>query len=181
MLISVQDLKGVIKMLENDKDDNSQMLLSSDKNYNPCLKRCPIVLIVDTSSYMNKTMDKLNASIQKLKEIMIEDSIALYSADLAIIKSGGDHATLDQEFTTVPAWKVKKYIASGVAPMGEAIDLALEQIKKSNICIEKKALATTDRYSLYLVMECRQIAQKIMTLIGRLLPISSRLLPLKMN
>ena len=117
-------------MVDYEKNDNAKMMLSSDKNYDPCLKRRPVVLIVDTSSYMNEIMDKLNESIYKINKILIDDSWSYNSIDLAIIKMGGAHATLDQEFTTIPSWQVKEYSANGGSPMGDAVDLALEQIKR---------------------------------------------------
>ena len=111
-----------------DNSFDAQMLLASDRNYDPSQKQCPVVLIVDTSYSMNDMMDELNAGVRELKETIMNDAVAPLRVNLAIVEMGNAHATLTQEFTTVPSWNVKEYTAGGVTPMGEAVDLAMEHI-----------------------------------------------------
>lgn len=114
-----------------DNSFDAQMLLASDRNYDSARKQCPVVLIVDTSSSMSDMMGELNEGVKALKSTLMEDDTAHDTVNIAIVEMGNAHATLDQEFTTVPSWQVKEYRAGGVTPMAEAVDLAIKHINSA--------------------------------------------------
>ncbi len=92
------------------------------------VKRCPVVLIVDTSSSMVGKIDELNSGIRAFYNALEQNQMANDCVDIAVIEMGGNKARISQSFTSIEKWNIKKYSANGITPMEGAIDLALNQI-----------------------------------------------------
>jgi len=108
------------------------------------VKRCPVVIILDTSSSMtnNNKIKELNDGVRILKEALDEDETASSSVDIAIIEMGGQKATLSQEFIQLEDWKANHdYQANGITPMKEAIEIAIEQIQKRKEIYDKEGVS----------------------------------------
>ncbi|NCO74196.1 MAG: VWA domain-containing protein [Cyanobacteria bacterium] len=87
--------------------------------------RCPVILLLDTSGSMyGEPINALNRGISTFKEDVIKDTQASLSVELAII-TFGDTVKLAQDFITVDEFNPPKLEASGVTPMGEAMEKAL--------------------------------------------------------
>lgn len=87
--------------------------------------RCPVILLLDTSGSMyGEPIKALNRGINTFKEDVIRDIQASLSVELAII-TFGDKVKLAQDFITIDEFNPPILEASGVTPMGEAIEKAL--------------------------------------------------------
>ncbi|WP_017293378.1 vWA domain-containing protein [Geminocystis herdmanii] len=87
--------------------------------------RCPVILLLDTSGSMyGEPINALNAGISNFKEDVIKDTQASLSVELAII-TFGEKVQLAQDFITIDEFNPPKLEASGVTPMGEAMEKAL--------------------------------------------------------
>ena len=87
--------------------------------------RCPVILLLDTSGSMyGEPINALNRGISTFIEDVIKDTQARLSVELAII-TFGDTVKLAQDFITVDEFNPPKLEASGVTPMGEAMEKAL--------------------------------------------------------
>ncbi|MGI0483116.1 vWA domain-containing protein [Geminocystis sp. CENA526] len=87
--------------------------------------RCPVILLLDTSGSMyGEPINALNKGITTFKEDVIKDTQASLSVELAII-TFGDTVKLAQDFITIDEFNPPKLEASGVTPMGEAMEKAL--------------------------------------------------------
>jgi uncharacterized protein YegL len=87
--------------------------------------RCPVILLLDTSGSMyGEPINALNTGIITFKEDVAKDTQASLSVELAII-TFGDTVKLAQDFITIDEFNPPKLEASGVTPMGEAMEKAL--------------------------------------------------------
>lgn len=87
--------------------------------------RCPVILLLDTSGSMyGEPINALNRGISTFKEDIIKDTQASLSVELAII-TFGEKVQLAQDFITIDEFNPPKLEATGVTPMGEAMEKAL--------------------------------------------------------
>ncbi|GAB1476459.1 VWA domain-containing protein [Bacillota bacterium] len=93
--------------------------------------RVPICLCVDTSNSMNNNhrIDRLNEGIRAFMETLSNDDIARDSAELCIISFGNGGTRLICDYNTIDNIEPPNLVASGKTPMGEAVFMALEQLR----------------------------------------------------
>jgi uncharacterized protein YegL len=92
--------------------------------------RCPVVLLLDTSSSMRgDPIAQLNEALNVFKREVSADPQASLRVEVAIITFGG-RVELVQDFTTIVDFSPKALTPLGDTPMGEAIELGLEKIEQ---------------------------------------------------
>ncbi len=90
-------------------------------------RRCPVILLQDTSSSMRGCINQVNAGLQDLKADLSSDYLASQRVEVAVVTFGP--VQLVQDFVTVDQWMPPHLSASGSTPMGEALLFAIEQIR----------------------------------------------------
>jgi uncharacterized protein YegL len=90
--------------------------------------RCPVILLVDTSSSMaGAPIQALNEGLRAFKEAVIKDEQAALRVDVSIISFGP--VELTQDFVTIDQFDPPELSAIGLTPMGEAITYALDLLE----------------------------------------------------
>lgn len=90
-------------------------------------RRCPVVLLQDTSSSMLPAIEDVNQGIKDLRADLLSDPLASQRVEIAIITFGP--VVLAQDFVTVDQWVPPRLSASGSTPLGAAVTFALQQIR----------------------------------------------------
>lgn len=109
--------KGVDPALEPLSDD---LFLNTER-------RCPVVLLLDTSASMQSSIDLVNLGLRDLRSDLISDPLASQRVEICIITFGP--VMVVQDFVTVDRWTVPRLRARGETPMGEAMRRAVEEIR----------------------------------------------------
>lgn len=90
--------------------------------------RVACVLLLDVSGSMaGRPIGELNAALATFKDTMAADSLARKRAEIAIITFGGN-VELVQDFVTAEQFTPPVLEASGMTPMGQAIERAIDII-----------------------------------------------------
>lgn len=91
--------------------------------------RCPVVLLVDTSSSMQgPPMEALNQGLSAFQKAILQDEQATLRVDVAIVSFGP--VELVQDFVTIDQLEFPHLEAYGLTPMGEAINYALDLLER---------------------------------------------------
>ena len=94
-------------------------------------QRCPCVLLLDVSGSMTRdangmrAIDQLSDGLKLFKEAIAADSVANQRVEVAVV-TFGETVTVLQELAPVEYFKPQELVASGLTPMGQAIECALE-------------------------------------------------------
>lgn len=106
-----------------------ELLKLEDLVNNPTA-RIPVCLCLDASGSMDgKPIRELNEGIKLFYDAIEEDEIAKYSAEISIVKFGGE-ATCIEKFSSVENKEdIRKLNAIGGTPMGEAVNVALDLLE----------------------------------------------------
>lgn len=90
--------------------------------------RCPLVLLLDTSSSMQgEKLQKLQEGVDLLTAELADDSLAKLRVDVAIVTFGGV-VGVQRDFTTVGDLQAPTLTAQGGTPMGAAVTQALSMV-----------------------------------------------------
>lgn len=109
---------------------NNNLFRKEDLVNNPTT-RVPVCLCLDTSGSMDGApIEELKSGVRLFYDAIRDDEVALYSAEVCIVTFGGDaHCVADfsglERQTETPS-----LIASGITPMGEAVNLALDLLER---------------------------------------------------
>jgi uncharacterized protein YegL len=90
-------------------------------------RRCPVVLVQDTSGSMRHDIQKVNDGMRILRDDLLADRLASQRVEVAIVTFGP--VELVQDFVTVDRWIPPRLGAEGPTPMGEALRFALNQVR----------------------------------------------------
>ncbi len=90
--------------------------------------RCPVVLLLDTSTSMAGTpIQELNRGVGVFKEDLQRDIKAGLSVEVAIVGFGP--VRLIQDFTTMAEFTPPRLEADGFTPLGQAIEYAIDLLE----------------------------------------------------
>lgn len=99
----------------------------SDDMFLNAERRCPVILLLDTSSSMAGDIETVNAGLQQLREELLQDALASQRVEIALMTFGP--VRLIQDFVTVDRWLPPRLYASGGTPLGAALAGALRQVQ----------------------------------------------------
>jgi uncharacterized protein YegL len=92
--------------------------------------RVPCVLVLDVSGSMQGIpIRQLNDGLQAFKDALSSDSLAAKRVEVAIITFGAEVEVVC-DFTTTEGFQPPMLRASGMTPMGQAVDKAMEMIEQ---------------------------------------------------
>lgn len=111
--------------------DNNLLVRQEDLVNNPTA-RVPVCLCLDTSGSMDgQPINELNEGVRLFYEAIKEDETALYSAEVSIVTFGGNNAECIADFASLELQpNAPKLLASGMTPMGEAVNMALDLLER---------------------------------------------------
>ncbi len=90
--------------------------------------RCACLLLLDTSGSMSGgPISELNAGLKSFEEEIKSDSLASKRIEIAIVSFGP--VQVESDFTSASQFSAPDLSASGVTPMGEAIETGLELLR----------------------------------------------------
>ncbi|MBI4757378.1 MAG: VWA domain-containing protein [Betaproteobacteria bacterium] len=90
--------------------------------------RCACVLLLDTSGSMGGApLGELNDGLRAFSEALLKDELAMLRIEVAIV-TFGDSVRLVQDFVAAGQFIPPVLSASGLTPMGEGIDLAMDKL-----------------------------------------------------
>lgn len=129
---------------------NNLLLRMEDLVNNPTA-RVPVCLCLDVSSSMGGTpINELNQGVRLLYDSIKEDEVAMYSAELCIVTFGGNGAKCIEDFASLEMQPTPpRLTASGMTPMGEAVNMALDLLEQRKKEYKDKGV---DYYQPWLVL-----------------------------
>ena len=93
-------------------------------------KRCPVILLVDTSASMSgDPIEQLNRGLSAFKEDALRDTQASLSIEVAIVTFGSQVKTV-QDFVGIQTFQPHPLETQGATPMGEALVMAMDLVEK---------------------------------------------------
>lgn len=130
---------------------NNNMLLRMEDLVNNPTPRVPVCLCLDVSGSMSEEpIDELNQGVKLFYDAIKDDEVALYSAEVCIVTFGGSGASCIVDFASLELQPQPPHLsASGMTPMGEAVNLALDLLEKRKEEYKDKGV---DYYQPWLVL-----------------------------
>ena len=104
-------------------------------------RRCPVVLVLDTSGSMaGESIASLNHGLQVFEQGLRKDTLASLRVEIAVVTFGdsarvvdvrgsGSSLTPETAFVTIDNFQMPHLMAEGSTPMGPAVNLALDLIQ----------------------------------------------------
>ncbi len=110
---------------------NTNAFLKSNELVDNPSTRVPVILCLDTSGSMDgEPIEELNSGVQLFYDAIRDDEIAMYAADIGIV-TFGDKAQCVSDFAGLSdRTSAPRLSASGMTPMGEAVNLALDMLER---------------------------------------------------
>lgn len=101
--------------------------------------RCPVVLLLDTSSSMSGLpITQLNDGIVTFKEALMKDTMASKRVEIAVVTFGP--VRIISDFQTIDNFTPNELKASGNTPMGEAIETAIDMINQRKLLYRQNGI-----------------------------------------
>ncbi|SFJ42884.1 vWA domain-containing protein [Thermoflavimicrobium dichotomicum] len=92
--------------------------------------RVPICLVLDRSGSMSgEPIAELNKGVQLFIQSIRRDDIAAAAAEIAIVSFGDEAPRKELDFGSIERQKVPYLTASGLTPMGAAVNMALDMLE----------------------------------------------------
>jgi uncharacterized protein YegL len=109
-----------------------------DSNPEP---RCPCVLLLDVSGSMSgEPINQLNRGLMTFQQALQEDNLAQLRVEVAIVTFGSG-VTVIQDFITANQFQAPTLEISGLTPMGEAINMALDMVQQRKQTYKQSGVA----------------------------------------
>lgn len=103
--------------------------------------RCPCVLLVDVSGSMHgQPMTQLNQGLLAFEKALKNDPLAAMRVEVALV-SFGNGVRVEQDFINAGRFESQQLTASGLTPMGEAINLGLDLIRQRKDMYKQNGVA----------------------------------------
>lgn len=130
---------------------NNNMLLRMEDLVNNPTPRVAVCLCLDVSGSMGgNPIDELNQGVRLFYDAIKDDEVALYSAEVSVVTFGGSDAACIVDFASLELQPNPPYLsASGMTPMGEAVNLALDLLEQRKKEYKDKGV---DYYQPWLVL-----------------------------
>ena len=104
-------------------------ITNEDLANNPA-PRCTCMLVLDTSSSMEgQPINELNEGLKMFWNDVRKDEVASNSVEVGIVTFGG-RAKMVNEIENIMAYEPPVLTASGMTPMGSALEIAISDVKK---------------------------------------------------
>jgi len=111
-------------------NNNDLKLRTEELTENPTA-RVPVYLVLDTSySMKGEKINELNSALAEFVHAVQEDEMAAISAEIAVVTFGGS-VTQILDFSSIERQHMPVLQANGNTPMGEAVELALDQLEQT--------------------------------------------------
>lgn len=102
--------------------------------------RCPVVLLLDTSSSMNgKPIEELNKGVIAFQQALIQDELASKRVEVAIVTFDSSVKVV-QDFITVDQFHPPSLSSTGTTAMGEGIEKGLNLIESQKAIYKKNGI-----------------------------------------
>lgn len=118
-----------------------QIARNTDLIDNPS-PRCPCMVVLDTSGSMNgHTIQELNSGFELFLKNLRDDDVAAYSVEVSVI-TAGDRVHEHIPFTIATNIDIHtEFQASGVTPLGGAVEMALDRLESRKNDYKKNGVA----------------------------------------
>lgn len=122
--------QSVSAISRGDTMNNYALTTSNDLIDNPS-PRCPCVLVLDTSSSMSgQAIQQLNEGVQLFIQALNEDEVAAHSVEVAVVTAGSSVSQQLPFTNAINIEGVQPLSASGMTPLGGAVDMALNMLEE---------------------------------------------------
>lgn len=130
---------------------SNKLLLRMEDLVNNPTARVPVCLCLDVSGSMDGSpINELNQGVQLFYDAIKEDEVAMYSAEVCIVTFGGSDAACIEDFASLELQPNPPVLtASGMTPMGEAVNMALDLLEQRKNEYKEKGV---DYYQPWLVI-----------------------------
>lgn len=130
---------------------NNNMLLRMEDLVNNPTARVPVCLCLDVSGSMDGApISELNQGVKLFYDAIKDDEVAMYSAEVSVVVFGGSDAKCIVDFASLELQPNPPHLtASGMTPMGEAVNMALDLLEQRKEEYKDKGV---DYYQPWLVL-----------------------------
>lgn len=130
---------------------NQKLLLRTEDLVNNPTARVPVCLCLDVSGSMRgEPIEELNKGVKLFYDAIKDDEVAMYSAEVCVVTFGGVEAKCIEDFASLELQPNPPVLtASGMTPMGEAVNRALDLLEKRKEEYKDKGV---DYYQPWLVL-----------------------------
>ncbi|MDM8519774.1 VWA domain-containing protein [Anaerolineales bacterium HSG6] len=103
--------------------------------------RCACVLVLDVSGSMHgEPLKQLNNGVQAFEQALKEDGLAAMRVEIAVV-TFGNGVNVEKDFVSAGHFEAPQLSASGLTPMGEAMNLSLDMIRQRKDTYKQNGVA----------------------------------------